>query len=186
MEQRGSVGRSRLMAEAWNDTTEPPEQGLCNWEWTFGSYPWGQAQPGKDRSEELHVGPKTLPGNFDFVHDLWFQMLFPIKHLISQGDGNLLPIPKKVIARRHVDYFLSIKVEGKIILHHAEIPPSLLVPYSHLKTQRWDGSPAPKSFLCPLSVSTHLHISRFLSWGLIARLNWIQNITVDTHSILYT
>lgn len=153
MEQRGSVERSRLMAEAWTDATAPPEQGLCNWEWTFGAYPWGQAQPGKDKSQQVDVGPKTLPGNFDFVHGLWFQMLFPIKHLISQSDGNLLPIPKEAIARWHVDYFLDIKVESKIILQHPEIPPSPLVPYSHLKTQIWDRSPVPKSFLCPLPLT---------------------------------
>lgn len=29
-----------------------------------------QAKPGRDKSEELDVDPKTLPGNFDFVHHL--------------------------------------------------------------------------------------------------------------------
>lgn len=131
-----------------------------HWAWKLGASPWGQAKPNSDSSEELDIGPRALPGNLDSVHDLWLRPLFLIKHFISQGDGNLLPISNEAITRWHVYHFLGIKVEGKIILQtwSAEIPPNLpLECYSHLRHRdmRWDSRAQVPPVHSP--VTTHPH-----------------------------
>lgn len=124
-------------------------------------------------------------------------MLLPIKHLISQGNGNLLPISNEAIARWHIDHFLDIKVEDNIADSECwDSSESSTVPYLLLKAETWDASPGSKSVLCPPPVTTHPHISgpRFSpeiqlqdptgSWMSPQdfQAQYLQNLTVDTHS----
>lgn len=123
-----------------------------DWAWKLGASPRCQAKPSRNIFKELDIGSRILPGHFESVHDVWLWPLFLIKHFISQGDENLLPISNEAIARWHIYHFLGIRVEGEIILQtwSAATPPNLpLQCYSLLKhrNMRWDSRahipPAP-------------------------------------------